>query len=214
MTHQIFVPARVDEVVRGCGNWIFVDIGFAQRGIKSCGVAFNDGDPSKVQFGDLASEIVGWISRRSGPFHFLIEAPLSVAFDSEGNPTGRAIEKRPSENPRYWYMGAAPSMLVATMYLLYEVQCRLKTRGFGEQIRLVEGFCSFKKKNSGERSDHAKDVSELRDVAWGQGRTRGRIVAPHKLKTQDCDVLISAFAVSGMNSDVPPVVEVGDLPNE
>lgn len=213
--NETFVQARVKEMSRGSGDWIFVDIGFAQHGKRTCGLAFNEEVPFLVDFGDLATKIIEWMSNRDGPFYLLVEAPLSVAFDAGGNPTGRSIERR-TENgktiSRYWYDSSGCRMMVAATYLLQQLQCRLDIRGFKGEVRLVEGFCSFKKPNEGGRSDHAKDVSELRAVAWRQGSSEGRIVQPQELKTKDCDVLVSAFAVSGMNFNVPPVVEVGEHP--
>lgn len=213
VTHQTFVPARVDEVVRDSGHWIFVDIGFAQRRNKSCGVAFHDEDPSKVRFGDLATEVVNWIRCRSGPFHLLIEAPLSVAFDVEGNPTGRKIESRVFEGKpktRYWYESSGCRTLVAATYFLRELQCRLDAEGFNGQIRLVEGFYSFKTKPT----DDAEDVRRLRRIVWKKGEPHDRIVQPSQLMTHRCHVVTSAFAVSGMDFGVPPVVEVRDKPPE
>lgn len=201
--HQTFVPARLDEVSRSSGDWIFVDIGFAQRGKRSCGVAFHDGDPFEVQFGDLATEIVRWMSRRRGPFHLLIEAPLSVSFDVEGNPTGRGIERRGSDH-RYWYESSGCRTLVAATHLLRQLVCRLPASVSKGRIRLIEGFHSFKT----EPSTHADDVALLRDIAWNPRGTRGKIVAPQQLRAKDCDVLSSAFAVSGMDFGVPPVVLV------
>lgn len=211
VTHHTFVAARVDEVVRDSGDWIFVDIGFAQRGNQSCGIAFHDEDPSEVQFGDLATKVVTWISCRPGPLHLLIEAPLSVAFDAEGNPTRRCIERRKQggkTKTRYWYQSSGLRTLVAATYLLREVQCRLDATCFNGQIRLVEGFYSFKTKPS----THADDVRRLRRIVWKQGEPHDRIVQPSGLMTHRCHVVTSAFAVSGMDFGVPPVVEVRDVP--
>ena len=139
MKNGIFVAARVDEVNRDSGDWVFVDIGFAQRGNRSCGFAFNDGDPSEVEFGNLATTIIDAMSEGSGPFHLLIEAPLSAAFDAEGNPTGRRIERRDSDH-RYWYESSGCRTLVAATYLLRQLLCRLSARDFKGQVRLVEGI--------------------------------------------------------------------------
>ena len=203
MKNGIFVAARVDEVNRDSGDWVFVDIGFAQRGNRSCGFAFNDGDPSEVEFGNLATTIIDAMSEGSEPFHLLIEAPLSAAFDAEGNPTGRRIERRDSDH-RYWYESSGCRTLVAATYLLRQLLCRLSARDFKGQVRLVEGFHSFK---SGP-SSHADDVKRLRNIVWKQGGSDDRIVRPSELKANPCDLVTSAFAVSGMDFGVPPVVEV------
>ena len=94
-------------------------------------------------------------------------------------------------------------MLLATMHLLR----RLYEMDSIREIRLFEGFASFKSKQS--RSSHTNDVSRLRGVAWG-GSRQGRIVEPEALKMKNDDILLSAFAVAGMDFGVPVVVEVGD----
>ena len=205
MREQTFVPARVDEIRRDSGDWVFVDIGFAQRGNRSCGVAFNDGDPFEVEFGILAPTIMHSISKGSGAVQLLIEAPLSVAFDVEGHPTGRRIERR-GGSTRYWYESSGCRTLVAATYLLRELKCRCELRPFKRQIRLVEGFGSFKDGSS----PHPDDVARLRSIAWQRGGPHDRIVPPSELRAHPCDHVVSAFAVSGMECGVPPVVEVVD----
>lgn len=213
MTNETFVPARIDEIRQTAGEWIFVDIGFARRRNRSCGVAFNEQEPCEVPFGNLASTISDWIISRPGPFYLLIEAPLSVVFDVEGNPTGRTIERRTRGGKtitRYWYQSSGCHTLVAATHLLRELRCRLGARGFNEQVRLVEGFHSFKTKSS----THAEDVERLRSIVWKKGGPHDRIVRQDELSANTGDLLTSAFAVSGMNFGVPPVVEVVEEPCE
>ncbi len=71
------------------------------------------------------------------------------------------------------------------------------------EVRLFEGFASFKPK--GQKSSHAQEVLGLRDIAWSLS-TKGKIVAPDKLRRQEQDRLESAFKVSGMDFGVPPVI--------
>ena len=203
MTREGFVSARVEDVTRNAGDWIFVDIGFAQGKKKTCGVAFNDEAPRQVNFANLTATIIDRTNERSRPLHLLIEAPLSVAFDADGNPTGRTIERRGSDH-RYWYDSSGCRTMVATTYLLREIICRSQVRGLKRQVRLVEGFYSFK---SGPSPD-VDDVARLRTIVWQEGGPCGRIVQPSQLKANPCDIVTSAFAVAGMDFGVPPVVEV------
>ena len=153
-------------------------------------------------YGDLEFRIADELAKGSFPLNLLIEAPLSVAFNVHGNPTGRRIERR-GRDTRYWYVGAGAVTLLATTYLLRKLHDGKPTR----EIRLFEGFASFKSK--GATSSHADDISKLRSVAWGES-DRGRIVDREGLKMRDEDILRSAFAVSGMDFGVPPVVVVED----
>lgn len=61
---------------------------------RSCGLLFSDGSPVEMLFGEAVTEICRSISLAEEPVNLLIEAPLSVAFDSRGNPKGRSIEKQ------------------------------------------------------------------------------------------------------------------------
>lgn len=68
---------------------------------------------------------------------------------------------------------------------------------------------SFKERT--RRSSHADDVSALRNVAWGRPETPGSVLWRDDLKMNKSDTLCSAFAVSGMDLGVPPVVIVGEV---
>ena len=197
----MIVPATENDAMPNSGEWVFVDIGFS-RGLMSCGFAVGDSEPQEVIFGSLAPQILSVISKGRGSLNLLIEAPLSVAFNAKGNPTGRRIEKRGSRT-RYWYFGPGCVVLVAATYLLRELYAASPSR----QVRLFEGFVSFKEQRV--PSSHAGDVAELRNVAWSRGQTPGRVVGPDELKAEEGDILCSAFAVSGMDLGVPPVVVVG-----
>ena len=197
----MLVPATEKDVTPNSGEWVFVDMGFSQKS-KSCGLAVGDSEPQEVLFSSLAPQISNVISNGSGPLNLLIEAPLSVAFDVKGNPTGRRIEKRGSVT-RYWYVGPGCTVLIATTYLLRE----LYEAKFPRQVRLIEGFVSFKEQ--GRSSSHTNDVADLRNIAWGRDQTPGRVVGPNGLIAEKDDFLCSAFAVSDMDLGVPPVVMVG-----
>ena len=178
-----------------------MDIGFSQDS-ESCGIAIGDSKPCAIRYGDLGPQISHVVNKRSSPLNLLIEAPLSVAFNVKGCPTGRKIEKRCGERPRYWYLQAGAVTLLAATYLLRPLHDMCPAR----EIRLFEGFASFKSKE--KASSHEADVSKLRSIAWG-GSDAGRIVGSDGLKMHDSHTLCSAFAVSGMNFGIPAVVVAG-----
>jgi hypothetical protein len=72
---------RKSDVHWGKGNSIFFDIGFSNDG-RTCGLACGDESPRILQYGEARKEIVDRIRKDHGPIHFVIEAPLSVCFDS------------------------------------------------------------------------------------------------------------------------------------
>jgi hypothetical protein len=138
------------------------------------------------------------------PLNLLLEAPLSIAFTKDGNPTGRSIEKGP-EGTRYWYVGLGCAVLVAATHLVRAVAAADAQR----EIRLFEGFVSFKPK--GVRSRHTDDVAGLRDVVWHPERYPAAITPPEKLALDPTDVVCSAFAVLGLDTGIPPVIAAGTV---
>jgi hypothetical protein len=191
----------VSESTRRSGQWVFVDIGFASEK-RSCGILVDDGDARALTFSDLQAELAALCTDGSSPLNLVIEAPLSVAFGSNGNPAGRSVEKRGGQS-RYWYVGLGCSVLVATTYLLRSIVELPPSR----EIRLFEGLVSFKSK--GIPSSHTDDVMALREVAWSLNATKGRIVRPDALAMGPGDRVISAFRVAAMDFGVPPIIVVG-----
>ncbi len=199
------VPGTCDAARRESGVWMFVDIGFSRDTTSSC-IAIDESEPSDVLYGELGPWIANEVNKDSSPLNLLTEAPLSVAFNVKGCPTGRTIEKRRSAT-RYWYQGAGAATLLAATHLLRSLNDMSCVQGLrsDREIRLFEGFASFKPK--GKRASHAADVAKLRRVAWGE-TNEGRIVSPQELKVCNGDILRSAFIASGMDFGIPPVVEV------
>ena len=187
---------------RYSGEWVFVDIGFAGKS-KSCGLLVGDGKPEVVSFADLCSKLLEIVGCDSNRLNLLIEAPLSVAFNEHGNPTGRTIERRGSQT-RYWYVGLGCSVLVAATYLLREIDKNVGDR----EVRLFEGFAPFKEKSV--RSSHSRDVLDLRRVVWEGDSELGAVVSPDQLAVSPAHHLRSAFVVAGMDCGIPPVVVLGN----
>jgi hypothetical protein len=190
------------EANRDSGDWVFIDLGFA-KAAKSCGLLVGDGKPKEVSFSQLKIEILDIIAADGRSLNLLIEAPLSVAFNAKGNPTGRSIERRGSQT-RYWYVGLGCSVLVAATYLLRSI---LDVRS-SREIHLFEGLASFKTKSS--RSSHSDDVLNLRKIIWENTSKSDRVVPPEQLTASPEDKLQSAFLVARMDFGVPPVVVLGN----
>jgi hypothetical protein len=200
----IIRAATVSEILEVHDQWIFVDVGFAGDKTRSCGYLLDGGKPGKLTFSDLIEKLTNLGHSSHEPLYLVLEAPLSVAFSSKGNPTGRSIERRGTAT-RYWYVGLGAQVTQSAMYI---TRALLQSSPIRE-IRLVEGFVSFKDK--GSPSSHMDDVSALKNVLYaarsGQTST-GRIVRPLDLKQSVTDSLQSAFDVAGMAFGIPPVILV------
>lgn len=191
-------PGHKSQVCWDHGNWIFFDIGFSSSA-QSCGLAFGDQDSKGLQFGEAKGRILTHIGK-SASTNLLIEAPLSVCFDSTGNPQGRSIEKE-GKKTRYWYVGPGCVVMVATMYLIHDIakQC------FDARVRLFEGFVSYKPKTA--KSGHGADVCQLRDVVKDPTRFSNCIYSPDELRSKPGDLLRSAFLPLGLDCGIPAVIK-------
>lgn len=186
------------EVGPDSGEWLFIDAGFSSNG-KSCGVLGSDNVAKCLTFSEASDLIVSVGSINSPALNLLIEAPLSVAFNSRGNPAGRSIERLGSKH-RYWYEGLGCLVMTSALYLLRALHDSKSKR----EIRLFEGFVSFKRK--GSVSSHCADVQALRAVVLDRNREPSSVVAGAQLAAASSDRLVSAFAVAGMDFGIPPVV--------
>ena len=175
---------------------MFIDIGFANKA-KSCGVLFDDGSPEELTFSHAVEKICKFVKTNDTPINLVIEAPLSVAFDSNGNPKGRRIEKQ-NRKTRYWYVSLGTTVMVAAMYLIKAIIDSEPTA----EVRLFEVFVSFKDSNT--RTNHSRDVLMLRDIVIKEDPEA--IISPESLKMDDSDLLKSAFWVAGVDLGVPPVL--------
>jgi hypothetical protein len=188
---------QISDICWNTGFWIFLDIGFSSR-VKSCGLLLHASEPKELLFSDAVNAIIE-ITMKHELVNLLIEAPLSVAFDSSGNPKGRAIEKEGSKT-RYWYIGPGCAVMVATFYLL---RALMDTTSHSE-VRLFEGFVSYKKK--GSKSNHSRDVQLLREVVQSPKKYRECIYPPKALLMNQEDHLVSSFKVGGMDFGIPPLI--------
>jgi hypothetical protein len=137
-----------------------LDVGFSADK-SSSGLLIGDGESDRVQFGEASRRIIDHLKRATSPTNLVIEAPLSVCFNKNGNPTGRLIEKEAVEGKmktRYWHAGLGCSVMVAAMYLIRNISEACQT----SHVRLFEGFVSYKYRNV--KTDHSADVKLWREV--------------------------------------------------
>ena len=89
MTVPRITAGDIVDINGDSGQWLIVDIGFSSTE-PSCGVSNRAGEPSVVTFGDLVVLATHEAQvADSQPLNLLIEAPLSVAFQQNGNPIRR-----------------------------------------------------------------------------------------------------------------------------
>ena len=186
------------EISLSTGEWLILDIGFANKS-NSCGLLINRKSTVDLQFNEAKEKICRFISNSMKLVNLVIEAPLSVTFDSKGNPKGRAIEKQGSKT-RYWYTGPGCSVMVAAMYL---VKAITETPA-NVEVRLFEGFVSFKE--SGKKSNHSRDVELLWEVIENPSQYPEAIIEPESLKMASSDTLKSAFLIAGIDAGIPPII--------
>lgn len=186
-------------------EWLILDIGFSSKG-RTCGLKKNRDDPVELQFGDVKEKICHLIQDNRQPVNLVVEAPLSVAFNKQGNPTGRRFEKQTDQTTgksktRYWYYNGGCGVMVAAMYLIRAISEMPKA----VEIRLFEGFVSFK--SGTVKSNHSRDVELLRKVIDHPEDYRDKIFTePGDIKMDETDVLKSAFLVTGIDTGIPPVI--------
>lgn len=187
------------QITWGDGNWVFLDIGFASRK-PTCGFAQRKENPELLTFAEAQKRVIEAIERSTLPLNLVIEAPLSVCFDTKGNPKRRKIEVE-NQKHRYWYSGPGCTVMVASIYLIRSIHCAVHDAS----VRLFEGFISFK--DHSVPSDGREDVRKLREVVCDPSAFPGCVYTAQQLKEDDNDNLISAFCVAGLDCGVPAVIK-------
>ena len=191
MTSKISAGS-VNDIQMGSGQWMIVDIGFSTRE-SSCGVwtstEGSDAVPFNVTFGELKGKVIQE-AEKAYPSHLnlLLEAPLSVAFKEDGNPTRRLCDQINKKKYRDFYVNAGATTLIAADHLLRALHCSQRPG----DVRLFKGFVSFKPK--GTKSSHIKDVLKLKTIVCNPATAC--ISHPHKLG-QACGCIQSAACIFG-----------------
>ena len=189
----------LNHLHRSSGQWVFVDVGYSSSA-KSCGFLVADGMPTALTFGELKERLIELSQSEGEPLNLVLEAPLSCSFNKAGNPTGRSVEKRGSAT-RYWYVGAGAAVLLGSLDLVGSLRSSRPVRN----IRLFEGFASFKDK----ATSHTKDVEDLRDIFWNTESEIGRVFGSDQLCQKPTDSIQSVFLLLGVDYGVPPIAVVG-----
>ncbi len=194
----------VCEIYGRSGEWMFIDLGLGEKS-KSNGVLQAVGQSKCVTFRKtvMFGEAVNLVKRaalRTTPFplNLVLEAPLSVTFDGNGNPTGRVCDTKDGVD-RPWHNQAALRMIVAAGYMMQKIAEH--RRSMKRDIVLYEGFVSFKR----SRSAHIKDAEVLKDAVWKPNPRE--LFAPEKLLLDPAAHKIrSSFKIMGIDLGIPPVI--------
>lgn len=162
------VAGRIEDI-KPEGNWAIVDIGFSKK--ATCALLLRgrlESSDEDLSFGELCKKLqqLVWPLKK---LNLVIEAPLSYAFDEAGNPVGRNFEKpieaqsnKESRAHRYWYLGAGACVTLAAARLLLILM--LNASKSDCEVRLFEGFVSFKSKKRFHSKKTRRASSHIRDA--------------------------------------------------
>ena len=155
-----------EDKLKTLKNWFIVDIGYSSSS-KSCGYYTSETENDDISYGQLANTIKNYAKDKK-EIGLIIEAPLSISFDKDGNPKGRRPEKikfsekeiidknlKIKTQTRYWYFGAAATVSLATLELLNNI------KSSETSIYLFEGMVTFKIDEESKESNHWKDAELL-----------------------------------------------------
>lgn len=114
-----------------------VDMGLSGSS-KSCGVSqmgHNSSISARHYFADAIRTVADFF-RSHGSGVLILEAPLSAAFDVDGDPCARGFFEKTGK-PRWWNLRAGASMALASLHFCHRLR-ELLPEDIG--IHLVEGF--------------------------------------------------------------------------
>ena len=140
---------------------VAVDLGFSGKD-PTTGVAWfppSQSGATKLRFGEAVKDVAGRI-RSFGDVVLVLEAPLSYAFNNDGNPQPRGdFERKPQ--CRWWSVGPGAATALSALFFLRQLHRELESAKV--TIHLVEGFVS------GDYSGpHDKVAAKLRDGFRGK----------------------------------------------
>lgn len=139
---------------------VAVDLGFSGNE-RTTGVAWTlpfQSDAKKHRFGEAVTAVVEKC-RSLVEVTLILEAPLSAAFDTLGNPRPRGNFEREPQS-RWWSVGPGASTALSALFFLRQLHRELKTANV--TIHLVEGFVT-----GNDSGDHANVAAALRDGFLG-----------------------------------------------
>ena len=206
MISSKIIAGDKNDIKVGQNEWLIVDIGFSSTNL-SCGVWGGGGETKVVTFGDLVELVRREFARDDAPdLNLLIEAPLSVAIQKNGNPIPRLCDRLPNRcQPRPWYVNAGATTLIAAQFLFRELHCHEVRR----TVRLFEGFISFKRASEGNKTarlkeaEHIEDVLKLKNAIWTPANAE--VLEPDNLTEYGNRIESSAFPFLDKHL-IPPVI--------
>lgn len=150
-----------------------VDLGFSATK-ETCGAAAwpEDNDfQAPMIYSRFAESTCRWIHKHGPQVVLILEAPLSGAFDADGNPIPRGdFERFHSEtnrsSPRHWNIMAGASMALAAIHFCHALSIRLNPEII---VHLVEGFASRYTDDPNNKPSHVDVARELLRL-WRKGQ--------------------------------------------
>ena len=186
------VAGDCSDVCWGSGEWIIVDMGFANTK-ASCGVAIGDCTPKNIRYCDLVKKVIDAAKEdKRKHLNLLLEAPLSMAFDTRGNPMPRSFE----DADHAWYRNSGAAMMLAAIRLIDLLDSSDRKR----KVRLFEANAPLKK------AKHWRVAAALRDVVTQ--RIEERFVEPCEIIAPKSGSLIPAYRITNGDGRKPPVVRL------
>ncbi|WP_397385641.1 hypothetical protein [Prosthecobacter sp.] len=150
-----------------------IDLGFSATK-ETCGAAAWPTDQdfqAPLNYSRFLESTCRWISKNDPAVVLILEAPLSGAFDPDGNPIPRGdFERFHSEtnrsSPRHWNIMAGASMALAAIHFCHALGLRIKQE---ITIHVVEGFASRYTDEQHNKPSHMDVAKELLS-RWRDGQ--------------------------------------------
>jgi hypothetical protein len=198
----VIEPGTCDQIRWDDDTWIIWDVGFGEH-VKSSGLLMPHMEPECFRFSRAKHLIVEHVRNAKTLTNLVIEAPLSVCFNKDGNPTPRVsverVEVQGKTEFRRWYQ--AGGIMIAAMYVIRAIADASPK----QPVRLFEGFVSYKTKKV--RSNHCRDVILLREVIKEPEKFSECIYSSESLQGDPTNNIESAFMLCGIDCGVPAVIK-------
>lgn len=184
-----------------------IDLGFSATK-ETCGAAAWPTDQifqAPMNYSRFLESTCRWIGKNDPAVVLILEAPLSGAFDPDGNPIPRGdFERFHSEtnrsSPRHWNIMAGASMALAAIHFCHALSLRIKQE---ITVHVVEGFASRYTDDQSNKPGHM-DVARALLNRWRDGK---KLLIPQVVGS-----IVSVTGILGGNSapGVPGILRVPD----
>ena len=204
-----FKAGRYEDIDIEKGLWIILDIGASRQ--ETCGLKISNAEAKSLSYSGATKAILSAIrASNDDTINLVIEAPLSMAYDKDGNPKGRRPEKRGSDN-RYWYIGAGAVVALSTLPLIKIIASKFADEP--RTIQLFEAFVTFKSGAIPNIDPHVYDVEMIYETLKNKESQPDSFIAPDKLKFESSDQIMSALLLLGLGSGVPLLIVCNQPPS-